>query len=484
MLKIIHKLRIKQKFFLITCYFILALVISEVGLYEIAKTSNFQKMKRVHLAYLDKFSIRTMELKKLKNQAVGSGKIEKLIDDRSDNLEKMGLIRILEGLNEIEDSFQSSLNFVETFIFRVFGFNDILRTVAKIYDETLITQKAFHNYKDENISLERLIDKLDSYITTIRNYDSVIEKNLNSITHSIHVTIIVIVSIVMALIGITGTLIINSVIKSLNNAKNNIYSSSQELQANSKQQLQAATELAASMSEISSVMQELAATSRQVSDLSSDTSNLAENASNAVDEGLDSLSHAMQGINKIKDRVEAIVSNMLALSEKSQQMGIVLDVINELSQQVTVLSYNATIEAAGAGEAGKRFMAVADRIIKLAERSVESGKEIKLIIDDIQTDSNKTIMSTEDGMKAVEEGINSAHNVKGYLDKINDFTKQMLSSANESNISLSQQKTGIEQAAQEVENITIRGQETENSSKQVKETSDYLYQMASELENI
>ena len=484
MLKILQNLRIKQKFFLVIGSFILALVISEVGLYEIAKISDFQRIERVHLAYLEKALTRTGELKKIKNPARDSRKIEKLIDERSDNLEKMGLIQILEGLNGIENSFQTSLNFVEMFVFRVFGFNDIFRTAAKVYDETLIMQKAFHDYKDENIPLERLIDRLDSYITTIRSYDNLFTKNLNTITHSISVTIIVIVSLVMVVIGVTGILILNSVIKSLNNAKNNIYSSSQELQANSKQQLQAATELAASMTEISSVMQELAATSRQVSDLSSDTSNLAGNASNAVDEGLNSLSHAMQGINKIKDRVEAIVSNMLALSEKSQQMGIVLDVINELSQQVTVLSYNATIEAAGAGEAGKRFMAVADRIIKLAERSVESGKEIKLIIDDIQTDSNKTIMSTEDGMKAVEEGITSAHDVKGYLDKINDFTKQMLSSADEINISLSQQKTGIEQAAQEVENITIRGQETENSSKQVKETSDYLYQMASELENV
>ncbi|MDY6843024.1 MAG: methyl-accepting chemotaxis protein, partial [Thermodesulfobacteriota bacterium] len=184
------------------------------------------------------------------------------------------------------------------------------------------------------------------------------------------------------------------------------------------------------------------------------------------------------------EKMEIISSNMLSLGEKAQQIGIVLDVINELSQQVTVLSYNATIEAAGAGEMGKRFMAVADRIIKLAERSVESSKEIKAIIDDVQNDSHKTIMSTEDGMKAVERGIVYSSEVKQSLESIDEFTKHVLSSVDEINISLNQQKTGVEQAAAEVEDITMLVCETEDSSKQVMKTAEQLFDMAELLEKI
>ena len=151
---------------------------------------------------------------------------------------------------------------------------------------------------------------------------------------------------------------------------------------------------------------------------------------------------------------------------------------------MTVLSYNATIEAAGAGESGKRFMAVADRIIKLAERSVASGKEIKDIIEDIQADSNKTIMSVEDVGKSVSDGISAVSEVQNALEEISKFSQLMRDAVLEIDISSKQQTTGMEQAATAVEDITTLSSENDESSKQVLQTANQLLEMAEFVEQI
>ena len=95
---------------------------------------------------------------------------------------------------------------------------------------------------------------------------------------------------------------------------------------------------------------------------------------------------------------------MLELGKKSQQIGAVLDIVSELAEQTNILAINATIEAAGAGEAGKRFAVVADEIRKLADRVAGSTKEIRTLIDDVRSAVNTTVMATETGSKAVDAG--------------------------------------------------------------------------------
>ena len=95
---------------------------------------------------------------------------------------------------------------------------------------------------------------------------------------------------------------------------------------------------------------------------------------------------------------------MLDLGKKSQQIGGILEIINELAEQTNILSINATIEAAGAGESGKRFAVVADEIRKLADRVGGSTKEIRGLIDQIRAAVNAAVMATEGGSKAVDAG--------------------------------------------------------------------------------
>ena len=122
----------------------------------------------------------------------------------------------------------------------------------------------------------------------------------------------------------------------------------------------------------------------------------------------------------LKRQVDQIVGHMLALGKKSQQVGSVLDLINELAEQTNILAINATIESAGAGESGRRFAVVAEEIRKLADRVGGSTKEIRGLIDDIRTSTNTTVMATEDGVKSVDAGTRQFGEVTGAIRQIAD----------------------------------------------------------------
>ena len=103
----------------------------------------------------------------------------------------------------------------------------------------------------------------------------------------------------------------------------------------------------------------------------------------------------------IADRVDSIATRALSLGEKGQEIGRILEVIDDLADQTNLLALNAAIEAARAGEHGRGFAVVASEVRKLAERSQESAGQIQAIVTQIQAETNATILASEEGAKEV-----------------------------------------------------------------------------------
>jgi methyl-accepting chemotaxis protein len=183
-----------------------------------------------------------------------------------------------------------------------------------------------------------------------------------------------------------------------------VQSSSAELQAAANQQAAGIKEQATSMAEITTTITELLATARQIAESAQRVSQIAEQTASSAQTGDGTVGTAHDSISAIRRQVDMIVNHMLALGKKSQEIGSVLDIVSELAEQTNILSINATIEAAGAGEAGKRFAVVADEIRKLADRVADSAKEIRTLIEDVRSSVNTTVMATETGSKAVDAG--------------------------------------------------------------------------------
>ncbi len=167
--------------------------------------------------------------------------------------------------------------------------------------------------------------------------------------------------------------------------------------------------------------------------------------------------------------------------KKSQQAGGILEIINELAEQTNILAINATIEAAGAGDAGKRFAVVADEIRKLADRVGGSTKEIRGLIEDIRAAVNTTVMATESGTKAVDAGTRQFADVTASFRQIAGLVGTTTEAAREIELSTKQQATAVEQVNVAIANVAQATSENEASSGQTLAAATQLSGLSREL---
>lgn len=260
-----------------------------------------------------------------------------------------------------------------------------------------------------------------------------------------------------------------------------VQSSSSELQAAANQQASGAREQASSMGEISTTISELLATSRQIAESAQRVAGIAGQSAKAAQTGGQTVEGAQESVAAIRRQVDLIVSHMLELGRKSQQIGGVLEIINELAEQTNILSINASVEAAGAGEAGRRFAVVADEIRKLADRVGGSTKEIRGLIEEVRAAVNTTVMATEGGAKAAEAGSRQFGEVSAAFKNISGLVGTSTEAAREIELSTKQQATAVEQVNVAISNVAQATRETESSATQTLQTAVELTTLAKDL---
>jgi methyl-accepting chemotaxis protein len=235
------------------------------------------------------------------------------------------------------------------------------------------------------------------------------------------------------------------------------------------------------MTEITTTISELLATSRQIAESAQRVAGIAGQTTDAARSGEGTVLIANDSIASIRQQVDLVVSHTLELGRKSQQIGAVLDIVAELAEQTNILAINATIEAAGAGESGKRFSVVADEIRKLADRVAGSTKEIRTLIDDVRGAVNTTVMATETGSKAVDAGSKQFGDVASAFKLIAGLVVTTTQAAREIELSTKQQTTAVEQVNLAIANTAQATKETEVSLGQTLQTASELAGLSKDL---
>jgi len=272
--------------------------------------------------------------------------------------------------------------------------------------------------------------------------------------------------------------------RQVGSAVHHVQSSSAELQTTANQQATGAREAASAMTEISTTMSELLVASRQILESAQRVAHIALETAGAARAGDETVANMQEAIAAIRRQVDVIVSHMLDLGKKSQQIGSVLDIINELSEQTNILSINATIEAAGAGEAGKRFAVVGDEIRKLAERVGGSTKEIRGLVEEIRSAVNATVLATEGGSKAVDAGLRHFEEVTRGYKQIGALVVNTTEAAQEIELATKQQMTAVEQVNSAVGSAAQAARETETSTSQTLQTATQLAHLSHDLSKV
>jgi len=281
-----------------------------------------------------------------------------------------------------------------------------------------------------------------------------------------------------------GYTITRSLTDRLGMAVSHVQSSSAELQAAATQQATGSKEQASAMSEISTTISELGVTSRQIAESAQRVAQIAEQTAGAARNGSGTVEKGQESISGIRRQTDLVVSHMLDLGRKSQEIGAVLDIVSELAEQTNILAINATIEASGAGEAGRRFAVVAEEIRKLADRVAASTKGIRTQIEDVRGAVNTTVMATESSAKTVDQGARQFAEVAEAFRQIAALVATTTEAVREIELSTKQQATAAEQVRIAVTDVAQATQETEASSAQTLQTASQLAGLSTDLRRL
>ena len=253
-------------------------------------------------------------------------------------------------------------------------------------------------------------------------------------------------------------------------------SSASEIMAISAQQSAGATQQATAVQQAMTTAEEIAATARQVAQNAIQVETQAQNANTAGNNSRTAVDNALQGMGKLKEQIMTVAEAMVGLGENSQQIGGIVNIIDEISAQTNLLSLNAAIEAAGAGEAGKRFSVVANEVKRLAERTAEATKQITALIEQIQRATNTTIILTEEGTKGVDAANLLVTRVADELQSILGLVKETTSAAQEIKYSTQQQTSASEELASTI--VEVRDVASQAASS-AQETSQSIVELTS-----
>ena len=248
-----------------------------------------------------------------------------------------------------------------------------------------------------------------------------------------------------------------------------------------REQAAAASQQSSAVAETSATIEELAATAAQIAETAEQVAAFASETLGFAEQGRSAVSASVASMDQIAARVDVIASRALGLGEKGQEIGRILQVIDELADQTNLLALNAAIEAARAGEHGRGFAVVAAEIRKLAERSQESAGQIQSIVTQIQAETNATIVASEEGSREVHQGSALARDVVGALEKISGMVDETTTAAKEISIATQQQRSASEQVVSAMGQVADVSRQYAVGSKQAAAAATELNTLAADL---
>lgn len=200
--------------------------------------------------------------------------------------------------------------------------------------------------------------------------------------------------------------------------------------------------------------------SRSMEEMSAEALRSAEVARNSVDvakRGTQAVRETITGMDGMRDQIQDTSKRIKRLGESSQQISDIVGLIDDLAEQTNILSLNAAIQAAMAGEAGRGFAVVADEVQRLAEKSAEATKQITNLVKNIQADTNEAVASMEHATQGVVDGTRLADaagqalgEIESVSEKLSDLIENMAKVAHKQ----SESATGVSNQMTLIRDVT------------------------------
>jgi methyl-accepting chemotaxis protein len=278
--------------------------------------------------------------------------------------------------------------------------------------------------------------------------------------------------------------IVQSISRTLTKSANIVSQSSEQIASTITQQEIQLSEQADSVRSTTATIEELGSASMQAAIRAENSASEAQKALSLSETGSDSVTRTIEGITDLRDRVEAIAEKIMQLSQQTNQIASVSDLVADIANQTNMLSLNAAVEAARAGEQGKGFAVVAGEVRKLADQSKKSAEKISILIAEVQSSINSTVMVTDEGTKTAAQGITLAINTAEAFAGIERAINAVFTNTQEISSSSKRQAITVQQAVAAINAINLGSQETASGVAQVKQATNDLVNTTNQLQGI
>jgi methyl-accepting chemotaxis protein len=257
-----------------------------------------------------------------------------------------------------------------------------------------------------------------------------------------------------------------------------------EILAAVSQHTASAAEQSSAISQTAVTVEEVRASAEQAARRAQEVAGQAETSAQVSDEGTQTVERLIGGMNEIRDKVQEIARNILALSQQTQLVGDITATVNDLADQSNMLALNAAIEAAKAGEQGKGFAVVAAEVRNLAEQSKQATAQAQTILSEIQRGTNQAVLATEEGTRVVEGGVDLAQRSGDVIAQLADTIRETAQAAKVIAASAHEQSIGMDQIAQAMGDINqmttqfVAGaQQSQGAAEGVRDLADRLQEL-------
>ncbi|HET6928767.1 MAG TPA: methyl-accepting chemotaxis protein, partial [Candidatus Acidoferrum sp.] len=182
---------------------------------------------------------------------------------------------------------------------------------------------------------------------------------------------------------------------------------------------------ASSVAETSASIDQMVTSIQRVADTAKVLLDIANRSREEVVTGIQTMEKTTDGLNRTNKAIQSSAEIINILGHRADDIGKIIEVIDDLAEQTNLLALNAAIEAARAGEHGLGFAVVADEVRKLAEKSTQSTKEIADLIQSIQREARQAVENMEHSTRIVEEGLSLGNDLGSALHKISDVVTEV-----------------------------------------------------------
>src|SRR5579862_2970822 len=274
---------------------------------------------------------------------------------------------------------------------------------------------------------------------------------------------------------------LRTLVRGINSATEQVTKATQETQAISNRLFEASQRQNREIQQASASVLTMAESISEVASNAAQSAKVAQTQLAAAEKGGSAVQNQIAGMNDIRSQIQETSKRIKRLGESSLEIGEIVELIADITEQTNVLALNAAIQAASAGEAGRGFTVVAEEVQRLAERSGEATKQIEAIVKTIQADTQDAVAAMEKSTVGVVEGAKLSDAAGGALAEIQRVSRELAALIGRISAQTQRQSSSVTDVTRGMQGILRISEETTDGTKQTSVSIGQLTKLAAEL---